>query len=131
MKIETTIKPRRDGKVRVELKGKTYEFSKDDQGRLVADINDESAIQYLFGLGDEFLPADEADFQSAAAIVGKVGTDLDDEDDEDDDQQMAGGAEVDPAFIPEQPPVEDEPIAGGLPIEENTPPSHKKPRKAK
>jgi len=128
MKIETTIKPRRDGKVRVELKGKTYEFSKDDQGRLVAEVNDEGAIQYLFGLGDEFLPADEADFQSAAAIFGSQGGD---EEDDDDDQQMAGGAEVDPASIPEQPPVEDEPVAGGLPIEENTPPSHKKPRKAK
>lgn len=107
MKLETTIAPRRDGTVSVELAGQKIVFAQDEQGRLVADVAEESSIAYLLGLAD-FMPADEEDFEAASKIAARVAVKDEDEadDSEDDDVPMAP------------------------PVEENTPPSRKKPRKA-
>lgn len=109
MKLETTIAPRRDGKVTVEHGGNRYVFAQDEQGRLVADVEDEAAIAHILSL-DNFMPADEEDFEIASQIANGTGQDVEDEADEADEEE-----EVPPA----------------LPIEENTPPSGRKPRKAK
>jgi len=105
MKIETTIAPRKDGAVNVELDGSAYKFVADEHGRLMADIENDAHIAYLLDLG-EFLPADEEDFARAAEIAGN---DADDADDDGDDA----------------------PVADVPPIEAKTAPSNKPPRKVR
>lgn len=114
MKLEANIAPRRDGTVKAEFNKTTYIFAEDEQGRLVADIGIDEHIAELLNTGN-FIPADEEDFEVAAAIAAPP---VDDE--EDDEEEMQGGIDVDPDSIPAAPPVE-----------ENTPPSRRKPRKAK
>lgn len=106
MKLETTIKPRRNGAVNVTIAGLTYIFAADEQGRLVADVGNDEHLAYLLGLGD-FLPADEADFEVAQSLI-----ELPDDEAEGDDEPDEADFEVGP-------------------LEENTPPSGKKPRKVK
>ena len=108
MKIETTIKPRRNGTVSVVIDGVTYLFAEDEQGRLGADVDNEKHLSYLLGLGD-FLPADEEDFEVAQGLI-----DPDDEEGEDDPDDSG-----------------EEDFEAAPPLEENTPPSLKKPRKVK
>jgi len=110
MKIETTIKPRRNGTVNVVIDGVTYLFAEDDQGRLVADVESEEHLSYLLGLGD-FLPADEDDFEVAQGLIDSQD---DDEEGDDDGDEAIGEGDL-----------------SALPLEENTPPSGKKPRKVK
>ncbi|CAN7343880.1 hypothetical protein LJR074_001966 [Acidovorax sp. LjRoot74] len=65
MKLQTAIKPRRDGTVTVQgLNGKTYVFQPDEFGELNADVEHEATVAHLLSL-DSFLPADEADFDRA------------------------------------------------------------------
>lgn len=111
MKLEANIAPRCDGTVKAEFGKITYVFAEDEQGRLVADIGVDEHIAELLNTGN-FIPADEEDFEIAAAIAAPPV--------EDEEDGMQGGADVDPDSIPAAPPVE-----------ENTPPSHRKPRKAK
>lgn len=103
MKLETTIKPRRDGVVKVELDKSSYVFTADGDGRLVADVANESHVGHLLATGN-FIPADESDFDAGLAAANKVvnGGDADEADDDGGDDEM-----------PE----------GGLPIESNTPPT--------
>ncbi len=93
MKLQTGIKPRRDGTVTVQgLNGKAYVFQPDEFGELTADIDHEATVAHLLKL-DAFLPADEADFDRALLTMkaaqgpgpdADAGDDLDDDDDEDD-----------------------------------------------
>lgn len=97
MKLQTEIKPRRDGTVTVDgAHGKKYTFAADESGDLVCDVDDETAANLL--TGGLFFPADPADYDAAIALS----VDSADEDDEEDDD-------------------EDEPM-GGLPMEAETPP---------
>lgn len=111
MKLQTTIKPRRNGTVNVMgLDGKTYTFAPDDAGELVCDIDHDPTVAHLLKLRD-FEPADLGDFTAAEAMLkgaaaGDADDDADDVPDADDD---APGAD-------------DEAPAGGLPVEANTPP---------
>ena len=114
MKLEANIKPRRDGTVTATFGPVQYVFSADDEGRLVSEVGVEEHIADLLNTGN-FIPADEEDFAIAAAIASP---DLVDEDD--DEEEMQGGVEIDPDSIPAAPP-----------LEENTPPSGRKPRKVK
>jgi hypothetical protein len=107
MKLETTISPRKDGVVNVEFGKVKYVFAADEEGRLVADVDEESIIANLLNSGN-FIPADDADFEVAALIAAPA-----EESDEDDDEDS------------------DEEELNGLPVEEQTPPSGRKPRKAK
>lgn len=70
MKLQTSIIPRRDGTVRVSGKDKrVYAFEPNDDGQLVADVDDEELIARLLQLGT-FYPDDPADYDAATALVG-------------------------------------------------------------
>jgi len=61
MKIETSIKPRRNGTLNVATpSGKVIVFSALG-GRLTAEVADSADVQFLLGMSD-FLPADEDGF---------------------------------------------------------------------
>lgn len=110
MKLEANIKPRRDGTVKATFGAVEYVFAADEEGRLVADVGVDEHIAELLNSGN-FIPADEVDFEMAAALSAPP-VEEDDETPEGDDE--------DPEIIPAVPPVE-----------EKTPPSTRKPRKAK
>ncbi len=79
MKLETTIKPRKDGSVKVAVpSGGSYAFTPDKDGCLTCEVQDDADIAFLLDTGN-FHPADEADHQEAIDIadaketVGAVG----------------------------------------------------------
>lgn len=113
MKLQTSIKPRRDGTVTVLGKDRqTYVFVADDEGLLTGDVSDEPTIAALLATGN-FWPADESDAELALVLVKEAEKSAGAEDGEDDDQDD-----------------EEEPL-GGLPVEANTPPKRRgRPRKA-
>lgn len=111
MKLETSIKPRRDGVVLTTgLDGSKYTFAPDPEhgDALVCEVGDEATVKHLLALGN-FYPANEADFDRAAELVG----------DTDGDGEGDGDGEDDPV----------DPNA--LPIESNTPPVPGPPKKIK
>lgn len=87
MKLETTILLRRDGTVRAVVESETYVFAPED-GVLVCDVENDAHAAYLLGLGD-YIPADEEDFQRAAAMTAKAVNDPQDDDDDDEDDDEA------------------------------------------
>lgn len=88
MKIETTINPRKDGKVTVEADdGEKYVFERDESGALTCDVANESHVAWLLGLGD-FHPADESDFGLAMQITGGEEDDGLEPGDDDEPQDM-------------------------------------------
>ncbi len=113
MKLQTSIKPRRDGTVTVLGQDRqTYVFAADDEGLLSADVADEATVAVLLATGN-FWPADESDAELALALVKEAEKTARAEDGDDDDEDD-----------------EDEPD-GGLPVEANTPPKRRgRPRKA-
>lgn len=69
MKIEATIKPRKDGAVTVQADdGEKYVFKRDESGALTCDVTNEAHVAWLLGLGD-FHPADESDFGFAMQLT--------------------------------------------------------------
>lgn len=105
MKLQTSIKPRRDGTVKLAgLNGKTYEFKPDEQGDMVCDVDDDATVVHVLqAQGDYFWPADEEGMTKAEALIdAATGDDDDDLDDGDDDADTSN--------------------PGGLPVEANTPP---------
>lgn len=94
MKLETTISPRRDGTVNVDLDNSRYSFVADESGALVCDVENQEHATKLLCMGDRFFPADDADFEAASALVSgantgaKVSTDDDDDEDEDEDEPV-------------------------------------------
>lgn len=114
MKLQTSIKPRRNGTVTVLGQDRqTYVFVADDDGLLTGDVADEATIAALLATGN-FWPADEGDAEQALALVKEAEkaarADEDDGDDGDDDEEEAADA---------------------LPVESNTPPKRRgRPRKA-
>lgn len=109
MKLQTSIKPRREGVVRVMgLDGKAITFAADETGALVADVDHPPTVAHLLKLGS-FEPVDLEDFGTAVSIVrGAAAADADAQDDDADDDGP-----------------DDEAPAGGLPVEANTPPKAK------
>lgn len=106
MKLETTILPRRDGTVNVEIGDMRYVFSPDDTGALVCDIANEDDVAHLLRQGDHFLPADEEDFAAASALVAAGGSSSVDDDDDDDDQGDPNAAPIEePASVVAAPPA--------------------------
>lgn len=103
MKLHTSIKPRRDGTVKVTGQdSQTYVFVAGADGELSCDVSDEATIAHLLGT-DNFYPADFADAEFAASLLIAEVDDADDADDADDEQATA------------------------LPVEANTPPVRRKP----
>lgn len=94
MKIETSIKPRRDGVVIAEAEGVKYVFKADDQGCMVAEIENDAHIALLLSRGDDFLPADDADFDKADALVSAIASDVDDDDVPPDDEPDMNAAPI-------------------------------------
>jgi hypothetical protein len=117
MKLLTTIKPRRDGTVSVVGEdGQKYVFQPDAEmgGALTCEVTDQSTVARLLVLGD-FEPADPDDVDDALSIYAKArqsiaqgATGTADTDDEDDFTETPNG---------------------GLPVEAETPPAPRKPRK--
>lgn len=65
MKLQTSIKPRRDGKVTVTgLDGKAYLFEVDAQGDITGDVEHEETVAHLLA-GGRFAPVNEEDFSDA------------------------------------------------------------------
>lgn len=109
MKLQTSIKPRRDGTVKVTGQDRqTYVFVADSEGELSCDVTDTATVASLLA-GGEFWPANPEDHDAALAL-----TVADDEDDEPDD-----GDDMD----------DDVGDINALPQEANTPPApaRKKP----
>ena len=110
MKLQTSIKPRRDGTVSVLGQDRqTYVFVAGPDGELTADVADPATIAQLLATGN-FWPADEADQEQALELVKQA--QKADEADGDDD--------------------EDEADDNALPVEAGTPPAPRRgrPRKA-
>lgn len=110
MKLQTSIKPRRDGTVTVLGKDRqTYVFVAGPDGELTADVADEATVAHLLATGN-FWPADEADQEQALELVKQAQkTDEDEGDEEDED---------------------DEPV-DALPVEAETPPAPRRGRARK
>lgn len=71
MKLETTIKPRKDGTVKVAVpSGGSYAFTPDSEGCLCCEVTDEKDVAYLVGLGD-FYPTNEGDYEAALNMAKK------------------------------------------------------------
>ena len=88
MKIETSIQPRKNNAVRVTTpSGGTIEFTADESGRLVADVENQADLAFLLSLGD-FFPADEADHVQAEAVL-RTETGSDDLSDDEGDENAA------------------------------------------
>lgn len=106
MKLQTSIKPRRDGTVTVIGQDRqAYVFVADDDGLLTGDVADDATVASLLATGN-FWPADESDAEQALALVKQA-------------EKAAGDEDED-----------DEP-ADALPVEANTPPKRRgRPRKA-
>lgn len=95
MRLETCIKPRKDGVVNVAIDGATYVFKPDESGVLVADIENKGHLAYLLqNCGDNFMPADPDDFVAADAIAANEtdDTDEDGEDGDDGDEEQSQDA---------------------------------------
>lgn len=100
MKLETTIAPRRDGKVNVELDGALYAFVADNSGALVCEVENEAHLAHLLRLGDQFLPADEEDFAAASSLVAIDRQDGDSIDDDNEDPVDMNAAPIEePASV--------------------------------
>lgn len=88
MKIETSIKPRRDGTVKVDAPDEVVVFRADENGVMVAEVESEQAIAFLLSRADDFIPADDADFEVANSLLTQgAGDDPDDADPDDDDEE--------------------------------------------
>ena len=107
MKLQTSIKPRRDGTVTVLGQDRqTYVFAAGPDGELTADVADEATVAHLLATGN-FWPADEADQEQALLLVKRA--------------QQADEAEED----------EDEADDNALPVEAETPPAPRRGRARK
>ena len=107
MKLQTSIKPRRDGTVSVLGQDRqTYVFAAGPDGELTADVADEATVAHLLATGN-FWPADEADQEQALELVKQA--------------QKADEAEED----------EDEADDNALPVEAETPPAPRRGRARK
>ena len=114
MKLQTSITPRLDGTVIVEgADGETYTFTPDESGDLTGEISHPETLANLLVRG-MFYPADPADFEAANEITRVAESELDPEER---DELAADDAA-------------DEAVSDALPVEENTPPSRRRPRKA-
>lgn len=103
MKLQTSIKPRRDGTVKVTGQDRqTYVFVADSDGELSCDVTDTATVARLLA-GGEFWPANTEDHDAAMALTVAG----DDEDDE-----PADGDDL----------ADDVGDINALPLEANTPP---------
>jgi hypothetical protein len=103
MKLETEIKPRTDGTVKVKLGAKEYVFAGED--RLTCEVDDQAHVAQLLSSGS-FFPYDASAIPEALAVVEAHEPEGEGEDQPDDEGNEAA-----------------------LPVEANTPPARFKPKK--
>lgn len=101
MRLETTISPRRDGVVNVEIDGQKYVFAADESGAMVCDVKHDNHAAHLLKQGDNFLPYDEADFVKAAELArgDDDSNDGNDDDDGEDPVDMNAAPIEEPASV--------------------------------
>lgn len=100
MRLETTISPRRDGVVNVEIDSQKYVFAADESGSMVCDVKNDDHAAHLLKQGDNFLPYDEADFVKAAELArGDDDSNDDDDDDGEDPVDMNAAPIEEPASV--------------------------------
>jgi hypothetical protein len=88
MKLQTSIKPRRDGTVKVTGQDRqTYVFLADSDGELSCDVTDTATVTSLLA-GGEFWPANPDDHDAAMALAADDAGDDDSDDDADDAGDM-------------------------------------------
>jgi hypothetical protein len=110
MKLQTTILPRKSGQVIARgADGAQYVFEPDESGDLVCDVQDQATVAMLIKTGN-FHPADPAEYETGIAVAQQFYPEV---------------AEID------EPLDDDHENLNAMPIEEETPPSRRKPRKAK
>lgn len=118
MQLHTSIKPRRDGTVRVLGEdGQAYVFRAGQDGELSCDVTDKATAAKLLR-GDLFWPANDADMDAALALTGEGGADGGSGSGED---SLPGG-DPDGDDDPDSD-DDDQPDANALPQEANTPPA--------
>ncbi len=111
MKIETSIKPRRDGTVKVDTPDGVVVFRQDEFGVMAADVESAQAQAFLLSRADDFIPADDADFEVANSLLtqgtggGDDGGDDDDDYDDDPDDDDDEADEADPNAAPIEEPA--------------------------
>ena len=123
MKIETSIKPRRDGTVRVNAPDEVVVFSHDENGVMVAEVENDQTIAFLLSRADDFIPADDADFEVANSLLSQGIDGDDDPSDPDDDEEPV---DMNAAPIEEPASV----VAAPAPAKAATPRKPRKPRNA-
>lgn len=109
MKLETEIKPRKDGTVKVAVGDAIYEFKGED--RLTCEVKDKGHLAHLLSLGS-FFPFDSAAIPTALSYVEESQAGLDPE---------GEGEEL----------SDDEGNETALPVEAHTPPARFKPKAKK
>ena len=72
MKLETTIKPNREGKIVAHFGATAYEFTppKKGDGLPCCDVKDDEHAKHLLNTGN-FHPADEKEFEKAAKLTAE------------------------------------------------------------
>jgi len=109
MKLQTSIKPRRDGSVGVTTAGgAVYRFLPDAAGDLCCEVEAAADIAFLLAPGD-FFPASEADNDQAMALLQAAGGNDGDDGDDGDEFDLDD--------------VDDDFGTGSAPLEANTPPA--------
>jgi hypothetical protein len=106
MKLETEIKPRRDGTVRATLDDTTYVFEGEE--RLTCEVKNKAHVARLLSLGG-FFPYDVTAIPAALAVVEEA-------------MESEGEGEDQ---------ADDEGDEAALPVESNTPPKRFKPKAKK
>ncbi len=101
MKLQTMIKPRREGAVRVKgIDGVDYVFTADAEGDLVCDVADEATVKHLLATNN-FGPVEAQDMDAALRLTAKpAADDSKDDDNNDDDELPLGGLPVEAATPP-------------------------------
>lgn len=88
MKLETIIKPRRDGTVLARFGEVLYTFVAGEDGTLACDVTDDAHVAHLLNTGN-FYPADPESFEEAAALVADPADEGEDEADDEGDENAA------------------------------------------
>ena len=104
MKLQTTIRPRREGVVNAAGEhGQNFQFKPDEHGVLTCDVTCDETAAHLLSLGGDFYPEYEGDQRRLAESMRAAAAEEDDERDNDEDD-----------------------AGGGLPVEAGTPPVARK-----
>ena len=116
MKLQTSIKPRRDGVVNLTgVSGRKYLFAANEDGDLCCEVDDSADLARLLSLGD-FFPADLADNEQAIALLKSAAGDGQADDDMGPDEDLDDDDPVDMNAAPIEGPPPAPPIEAPAPV---------------